>query len=768
MAAKSTTERPAFVVHAHFYQPPRENPWTEEVPREHSAAPFHDWNARVTAECYRPNTVARIIDEGGRVVDIVNNFERLSFDVGPTLMAWLERHAADVYDRILAADEACASAIAQAYGHLILPLANERDVRTQVRWGLADFEHRFGRPAEGMWLPECAVNDDVLRVLVEEGVRFTVLGPGQAAGPIDTRRAYRWRHPDGRRWLAVLFYDGPLSHDAAFGLGAMSSEALVDRVGREPGLVTLAADGETFGHHHHWGDRLLAYALDVEAPKQGIEVTNLARWVRRHAPTETVAVRERSWSCAHGVGRWRADCGCATGGGAGWNQRWRAPLRAALDELRDRTAEVFERRGESVLADPWPARDAYVGVLLGAVAVDRFAAAHVTGDRVEALTLLEAQRHAMSMYTSCGWFFNDLAGIETVQVLRYAARVMDLLGELGEDPGEEAFLETLGKAESNDRAQGTGRDVWARHVVPTRVDARRVAGHLALLDLLQGRAPRGPVGAYDVELAGHLRLDRGPVGLSAGGLTLSHLRTGRRHTLAWAALHLGGLEVVGAVRAVRPGRWSSQVKELVARFEQGRPVTDLLRALYEELGDWEFGLDAALPEAAEDLLASAARSLANRFAAAYEQLFEDHQATLSTLANAGYPLPRELRAPGELSLARRLEAEVAAQRGSLDPSDYVTAVAIAHQARAAGLTIDTPQARATVTRLLLQATRQAITDPHSPEGVDAAVAVLAVADELDLHVDVERAQELVHESLKGRTPSPGLRRLAAALKLRVD
>jgi len=371
------------------------------------------------------------------------------------------------------------------------------------------------------------------------------------------------------------------------------------------------------------------------------------------------------------------------------------------------------------------------------------------------------------MYTSCGWFFSDLAGIETVQVLRYAARVMDLLGELGEVPGEEAFLEVLDKAESNDRAEGKGRDVWARHVVPTRVDARRVAAHLALLDLLQRRSPRGPVGAYEVELDGHVTLDRGPLGLSAGEVTLSHVRTGRRHRLGWGALHLGGLEVVGSVRDIGRDGWSVRTGELVTRFEQGRPVTDLLRALYEELGDREFGLEAALPEAAEDLLASAARSLANRFAAAYEHLFADHQATLSTLARAGYPLPRELRAPGELALGRRLEAEVAAQHGSLDPADYVEAVSIAQEARAAGLTIDSPQARATVTRLLLQATRQAVTDPHSPEGVDAALAVLEVAAELDLRVDTERPQELVYEALKGRTPSAGLRRLAAALRIKV-
>ncbi|MEA3021073.1 MAG: hypothetical protein QOI47_2597, partial [Actinomycetota bacterium] len=318
----------SLVVHGHFYQPPRENPWTETVSVEPTAAPFHDWNERVTAECYRPNGWARIVDDHERVVALVNNYANISFDVGPTLAAWLAEHEPAVLHRMVDGDGEGGGGIAQAFNHMILPLANERDIRTQVRWGLADFRLRFGRDAEGMWLPETAVNETVLRILAEEGVRFTILAPTQADAeePIDTSRAYRWHDA-----IDVVFYDGALSHDVAFGMDTTSAQVLVRRVAHGDGLVCIATDGETFGHHHTFAERALAYALPVEAPRNGITVTTVAAHLDAHPATESVDVRESSWSCVHGVERWRADCGCSTGGAPGAQQQWRAPLREALD-----------------------------------------------------------------------------------------------------------------------------------------------------------------------------------------------------------------------------------------------------------------------------------------------------------------------------------------------------------------------------------------------------------------------------------------------------
>jgi len=630
-----------FVVHGHFYQPPRENPWTEEVAREPSAAPFHDWNERITEECYRPNGAARVVDGRNRVLALVDNYKLLSFNVGPTLTSWLQIHASEVLERMVAGG---AGAVAQAYGHMILPLASERDVRTQVRWGLADVRHRFGRKAEGMWLPECAVSEDVLCVLAEEGVGFTVLAPNQVAavrklgsGPTeqeagapwlevaeapDVRRPYRWQHPRRPELaLDLVVYDGGLSHDVAFGLGRMASADLVGRAAQAgEGLVVVATDGETFGHHHRWAERSIAYALAVETHRQGVATTNLTTGLAAVRPTFQARVRTSAWSCAHGVGRWTEDCGCSTGGQPGDDQSWRAPLRAALDLLRDALHEVADRRGPSLLADPWAARDAYIDVLLGSCTLDAFAAEHVVGDRVDALTLLEALSSGMAMYTSCGWFFHDLAGLETIQVLRYAARVIDLLEELGEQPPSEQLLAVLASARSNRPEEGDGAQVWRTHVEPARVGPDRAAAHLALTSVLANQDLPSRLAVWDVDAPGHARHERGSVALATGVATLRHRRTGRTTALAYAALRLGGLEVLGATRPADPMRDADDVRALRSAFLGGVPITTLLRDLGERFGSQEFDVTAALPGSAEALLGDVASHLVYRFAAELEHL----------------------------------------------------------------------------------------------------------------------------------------------------
>jgi hypothetical protein len=417
----------------------------------------------------------------------VNTFEHLSFNVGPTLHSWLEAHHADVYGAILAADASAGRAIAQAYGHAILPLCNERDLRTQVRWGIVDFEHRFGRRPAGMWLPETAVSDAVLLVLAEEGIGFTILAPGQidAVRPIDadadawqplehgpveapwpdTTRPYRWRHPDDAdRSVDLVVYDGVLAHALAFGRPT-SADILAATQGRD-GMVAAATDGETFGHHHPGAEQVVAHALTIGAAERGIEVPRLAELLAARPPLQEARVRVSAWSCAHGVERWKADCGCHTGGPDSWNQAWRAPLRQALDALRDWGVALVDRRRPELLRDPWVARDDYLAVLIGARPWDDFAAEHIVSDPHLAGLLLDAQRNALLMYTSCGWFFNDLAGIETLQILRYAARAVDLYQQLGETPPLDTMLAVLAEARSNDPAAGDGRRLWHEAVWP--------------------------------------------------------------------------------------------------------------------------------------------------------------------------------------------------------------------------------------------------------------------------------------------------------------
>src|SRR4051794_25375415 len=405
-------------IHGHFYQPPRENPWLEAIEVRDSAYPYHDWNERVTAECYAPNAASRILDGEQRIERIVNNYSQISFNFGPSLLAWLEVERPEVYRAILEADAASAerfsghgSALAQGYNHIILPLANRRDKRTQILWGLADFEHRFKRQAEGMWLPETAVDLETLDLLAQGGVRFTVLEPHQArrvrpkvakgeeekwkevgGGRIDPSVPYEVKLREGRR-IAVFFFDGAISRAVAFEGLLMSGERFTDRlmsaVPADPEhdrLINIATDGETYGHHHRYGEMALSYALQHIEENGWAKLTNYGEYLATHPPQHEVEIVENTaWSCVHGVDRWREDCGCHTGGGEGWTQGWRAPLRLALDGLRDELAPLWECAARQLFAAPWEARDAYVEVLLdrSPAAVSDFLARVAAGEPPE-------------------------------------------------------------------------------------------------------------------------------------------------------------------------------------------------------------------------------------------------------------------------------------------------------------------------------------------------------------------------------------------------
>ena len=460
---------PALIIHGHFYQPPRENPWTGVVEVEPSAAPFHDWNERIHSECYQPNGCTRITDPATGRERVVNNYTNISFNFGPTLLSWLKSNHSDTYTSIIDADQQSSrernghgNAIAQAYGHAILPLYNERDRQTQIRWGLADFRDRFGRDPEAMWLPETACNDDVMGALIDAGLRFVILAPHQAARvrtprgsvwqdvnehTIETSLSYRYAHRDGSgRSMAVFFYDGPTSRAIAFENLLRSSRELVDRfaqMARDRKLENIATDGETYGHHFKFGDVCLAHALEIEAPARGFQITNYGEYLDQHPPAFEIEINNgpngegTSWSCSHGVGRWIRDCGCHTGGEPGWNQRWRTPLRQALDFLRDENAEHFEATRGNLFVDPWQARDDSIELVLDQNhSREEFLHDHAgrwlsADEQWRALTYLELQRMLLLMYTSCGWFFNDISGIETIQILKYAARAIDLMDQLG-------------------------------------------------------------------------------------------------------------------------------------------------------------------------------------------------------------------------------------------------------------------------------------------------------------------------------------------------
>ncbi len=486
-----STSRRHVVVHGHFYQPPREEPWLELVPREPSAAPDHDWNSRITRECYAPLAHARVLDRAGRLRRVLNAYATCSFNVGPTLFKWFDEHAPTVGGAFQAADVASrerlghGNAIAMPYHHTILPLASRRDKQTEVRWGIRDFRARFRRDPVGMWLPETAVDSETLDVLAAEGIRFTVLAPHQVTAPPLAGRPGRWQGSDGRE-LAIFVYDGALAHEVAFGDTLTDAGRWEKRLHETPmasdggpTITSLATDGETFGHHHRYGDLALASLIDRLEGDERTELTNFSALLASFPPTQDVTLVENtSWSCSHGIDRWRIDCGCRMDPAT--NQAWRAPLRAGLEVLAQGVHAVAESTWPEAAGDLWATRDAAGPDLAGA--------AHLP---VVARRLLEAERHTLAMFTSCGWFFDDIARLEPKIVLRHAARAIEFLPHQLHEPLETALLSALARAHSNDRSKGDGVAIWYRDVLVEADGPARLAGGLAALrdvrpDALEG------------------------------------------------------------------------------------------------------------------------------------------------------------------------------------------------------------------------------------------------------------------------------------------
>ncbi|HZS32425.1 MAG TPA: DUF3536 domain-containing protein [Methylomirabilota bacterium] len=762
-------------IHGHFYQPPRENPWLERVEVQDSAAPYHDWNARVAAECYAPNTAARRVDGDNRILDVVNNFAALAFDVGPTLLGWLEQARPDVYRAILDADRASVAArghgnaIAQAYGHAILPLCTRRDKVTQVRWGLADFRHRFGREAEGMWLPETAVDRETLEVLADEGVRFTLLAPGQAeatreagepwrpaAAGLDPRRAYRWAGGAGRP-LALFFYDGPVSHAIAFEGLLGSGDAFASRLlgafdGRPaPQLVHVATDGESYGHHHRFGEMALAAACARIETSGAAILTNHSAFLDVAPPTAEARVVERSsWSCAHGVERWRADCGCRVGTRPGWTQGWRAPLREALDWLRDTVDPLFEARAGALLKDPWAARDDYATVLLDRrpAVVHEFLARHQlrplgAAERVQALTCLELQRHRLLMYTSCGWFFDEISGIETVQVLRYAARAAGLARTLGADADLEAELvRRLAAAPSNVTELGDGAGVWRRHVVPAVADLRRVIAHAAIAGPFEGYGDAAQVYAFDVTRREWEHQTSGEAALAVGRLMATSRVTGEAEEVDAAVLHFGGHDFHCVLRPAGAAPPLEAARAALGEAFAAGSLADVVRAMDREFPGRAYGIRDVFLEERRRLLARVTEPALARLEETYEHVYGETRRLMQYLCEVDAPAPPALALAARHVLQGRVGRALAALAAGGAVSSQVAAVRVVlAEARSLGLGLQLSPAAvagplgAAVDRVLAGLGTGAVRP-----AVDDVRALLALGAELGTGPDLWAAQ----------------------------
>jgi alpha-amylase/alpha-mannosidase (GH57 family) len=673
-------------IHGHFYQPPRENPWLEAIEVQDSAAPYHDWNGRVTAECYAPNTAARLLDAESYITALRNNYSRISFNFGPTLLSWMQHARPDVYAEILRADqESCrrlgrGNALAQVYGHCIMPLASRRDQQTQVRWGITDFSQRFGRPPDGMWLPETAVDNRTLEVLTRNGIRFTILAPGQAArvrysggdwqpiehGGIDCSRPYRCTVAPGVD-ITLFFYDADISRAVAFaGLlndGRNLARRLIDASagGNGGALVHIATDGESYGHHHRFGDMALAAAIEALDDEGAVQLTNYAAYLDKVPVRDQVEIHENtSWSCGHGIERWRAHCGCNSGGHPGWQQTWRAPLRQALDWLKAQLDDLFERHAAKVLHEPWAARDGYAAVLLQRDEEHRraFLERHAVGrarsrERARIWKLLEMQRYALLSFTSCGWFFDECSGIETVQVLTYAARALQLAAEFGINL-EPEFVHRLQAMHSNLPQYQDGRQVYRQLVRPQVTDSSRMMAHYAMHSLFVTPAPER-VYAYRVAATDRSIEHAGSAVFAVGHARLLAEPTEQSEDYVYAALHLGGHDIHCAVAASTAKIDYPQLKsELLTTFF-AEPLTELVRRIDRAFGGTFYTLrDTFVAERRRILDQVMARAMAD-CTADYERMVTNNRRLLDFLAQAWVPLPQELRIAATFVVQRRLE-----------------------------------------------------------------------------------------------------------------
>jgi alpha-amylase/alpha-mannosidase (GH57 family) len=769
-------------IHGHFYQPPRENAWLEAIELQDSAYPYHDWNERITAECYAPNADSRILDAKDRILQIVNNYANISFNFGGTLLAWLERHAPSTYEKILDADRLSrerfgghGSALAQSFHHSILPLCNDRDRRTEVLWGVHDFRHRFGRDPEGMWAPETAVDIATLEDFAACGIRFTVLAPHQAravrrldaaawrdvtGAQIDPTRAYVQKLPSGRD-ITLFFYDGPVSRAVAFEGVLRNGERFARRVlgilrdTTGPQLAHIATDGETYGHHHRHGDMALAYALHHVQEERLARLTNYGEFLERHPPEWEVDIYEdTSWSCAHGIERWRSDCGCHTGGEAGWHQRWRQPLREALDWLRDRFEPCFERMAAEHLRDPWAARDAYIRVVLDRrpETIDAFLDEHAVApaaeiDRVRTLKLLELQRHALMMYTSCGWFFNELSGIETVQVMQYAGRALQLAEDLFGEPIEEEFLSRLEAAETNLPELGDGRRIYEQKVKPATVGLMHVAAHYAVSSIFDAFDRREQIYCYRVTLAEQTFREGGESRLSIGHAHVESLVTLESEEVTFALLHFGGHNMSGGIRRfVGPEEYRTLARELRTAFDRG-DFAKLIHLL-AHFPDYTFSLRSLFADRQREILYRTLDQSLRAAELAYRRLYEDNIGVMRYLIDLGLPLPRAFAMAAEYVLNKELRSAFMA-----DGFDIERARSLLDEAKQTQVTLDRSGLGFALEQSLVVLATALSDNPLDTECMDRFAQAAAFARTAPFPVDLWKVQNIFYEIVRSHYPA---------------
>lgn len=766
-------------IHGHFYQPPRENPWLEAIELQDSALPFHDWNERINKECYNPNSISKIVDNRNRILDVVNNYEHMSFNFGPTLLSWMEHFAPLTYERIIKADIESVSehsghgnAMAQIYNHIIMPLANENDKQTQIKWGIRDFEYRFGRKPEGMWLAETAVDDETLKFLEENGIKFTVLSPYQALkfrqegdkdwqdvswGNIDPARSYRYyiKSAPGK-FIDLFFYDGAISRSVAFDELLKDGNKFIKRLKEGisdcrdyPQLINIATDGESYGHHTKFGDMALSYVLKIRAKDEGFKITNYAEYLDKYRSNCEVDIKQASsWSCFHGVGRWKEDCGCSTGGHPGWNQKWRKPLRNALDYLRDELIVVFENEGQKYFDNVWNVRNKYINVILdrNEMNVKKFQQENfkpdlTDDDKVHAMELLEIQRQAMLMYTSCGWFFSEISGIETVQIMKYAARAMQLAARFTSKNLEEKFLEILSQAKSNIPEFGTGKDIFERFVKPSIITVKQIATLWALSSLYQDFEDEENVYCYTITRKAYKKVQKNSSTFIVGHIEIQSKITLQKSNVMFALMQYAGGDFHCTIKEYSDDAEFNRIKNDLIKIYTMNTLTEIIRALDEYFGKEYFTLKDIFIEERRKILQILLKGKLKKFSQTYQEMYDEGKGSIYHLQGLGLSIPDEFKISAEYALSHKFNDIVVHSGGFVEDDLIQQATDINFEAKKIDIKLDKSPSNLVFSKKILQNINRLV---HSFE-IQQADVVLEIFDnvrKLELNVDIAEAQNI--------------------------
>ncbi len=777
-------------IHGHFYQPPRENPWLETVETQDSAAPYHDWNERVCAESYATNGAARVVNNRNKITRIVNNYARISFNFGPTLLSWLKENAPRTYRMILDGERRSrknfkghSSAMAQVYNHVIMPLANRRDKITQIRWGIADYQHHYGLAPEGMWLAETAADSETLELMAQHGIKFTVLAPhqckrirslqngdsaaddgtGWTATPnatVDTTRPYLMRFESGVA-IAVFFYDGPTSRAIAFEGLLNSGENFAARLktglrdGPQAQLSHVATDGESYGHHHKHGEMALAYALRLLEQDKVVRLANYGSFLAQFPPEFECEINENtSWSCAHGVERWRSDCGCSSGK-PGWNQAWRKPLRQGLDELRDALVPLTEKAGRELFNDVWAARDAYIGVVLdrnpetvSSFLIEQQSRPLDADESVRALELMEMQRHAQLMYTSCGWFFDDISGIETVQVIAYAARVLQLAQTLfgvQADGLETAFLDRLAQARSNLPSARDGARIYQDKVGRLQLGLEQVVAHYAISSIFSSFSEETELFCYNVRRISYEIFSSGRGRLAIGRVHIASAITGRQGNYSFAVLHFGDQNITAAVKAYNATESESfetfvtQAADYVLRAD----FPQVIRQLDSYYGHVDYSLTSLFTDDQRRIVQLILNSTLWDIEKSMTTIYEDHASLLHFLSQAGLPKPPALTLAAGFAINAGMRRALEA-----DPIDQAALRSFLALAKADGVAMDTTTLSYIADQQMKRAMIELLMSSGSLEMLERALTLARIYTELPFDLNLWQAQNIWYEILR--------------------